>query len=108
MIFYSDHESESDATQVDLQKDIIDEYMIVLLDKFDMNWEKIIDMTKQHVDVLLKNKKFVRIKRARNKMLKTKKNKNPCVGGSARPCRREYPLILGVHQKGRGVESWLW
>jgi len=45
---FSDDQSESDATEVDLTDSTVNEYMEVLLDVWGMDWQKVIKLVRQH------------------------------------------------------------
>ena len=45
---FSDEQSESDATELDLNGFTVDEYMEALLDVWGMNWQNVINLVRQH------------------------------------------------------------
>lgn len=46
MVVYSDEQSESEGTEVDVQADV-DAYMEILLDKWGMDWTKVCEIAQR-------------------------------------------------------------
>ena len=51
VVIWSDEESESDATELELQEFTVDEYMDALLAEWGMDWQKVLKLGMQHMQV---------------------------------------------------------
>lgn len=53
VVLWSDEESESDATEVMLRDLTVDEYMEALLAEWGIDWQKVLKLGKQHMEIQL-------------------------------------------------------